>query len=217
MRAIGRPIILQSRAIEGWPEVEHFAPDTPRMMPFLFDRSAGAGVEPSGWPVPVSGRLVGYAGGLGPDNVSELCSWLAEVQGARWWLDMETRIREEFDNADTGPGDPPLVTFVSIEKCRGHVRVRTLVQEGGLMGFFVEMHDQEMQKLREQARIVEAQAKLADARADEQKAIRVRIEAETARAVVDAERAADLNIMVFRLVLVVVPATVVVLLSLGLR
>ena len=85
------------------------------------------------------------------------------------------------------------------------------------MGLFAEMHDQEMQKLREQARIAEAQAKLADARADEQKAIRARIEAETAWAVVDAERAADLNIMVFRLVLVVVPAMVAVVLSLGLR
>ena len=85
------------------------------------------------------------------------------------------------------------------------------------MGILAEMHDQEMQKLREQARIAEAQAKLADARADEQKAIRARIEAETARAVVDAERAADLNIMVFRLVLVVVPATVVAVLTLGLR
>ena len=88
---------------------------------------------------------------------------------------------------------------------------------GVLMGLFAEMHDQEMQKLREQARIAEAQAKLADARADEQKAIRARIEAETARAVVDAERAADLNFMVFRLVLVVVPATVVAVLTLGLR
>ena len=88
---------------------------------------------------------------------------------------------------------------------------------GVLMGLFAEMHDQEMQKLREQARIAEAQAKLADARADEQKAIRARIEAETARANVDAERAADLNFMVFRLVLVVVPATVAVVLSLGLR
>lgn len=85
------------------------------------------------------------------------------------------------------------------------------------MGIFAEMHAQEMEKLHAQARIVEAQAKLADARADEQKAIRARIEAETARAVVDAERAADLNIMVFRLVLVVVPATVAVVLSLGLR
>ena len=85
------------------------------------------------------------------------------------------------------------------------------------MGILAEMHEQEMERMREQTRATEAQAQLAAARGDEQKAIRARIEAETARAVVDAERAADLNIMVFRLVLVVVPATVVAVLTLGLR
>ena len=85
------------------------------------------------------------------------------------------------------------------------------------MGILAEMHEQEMERMREQTRATEAQAKLAAARGDEQKAIRARIEAETARANVDAERAADLNFMVFRLVLVVVPATVAVVLSLGLR
>ena len=115
---LGRPVIVQSRSIGYWPDVEHFGPRASRMVPFLFDRSAGTGAEQSGWPTPVPGRLVGYAGGLGPDNVSELCSWLAETAGARWWLDMETRIREEFDNADTGSGEPPPATFVSIDKCR---------------------------------------------------------------------------------------------------
>jgi hypothetical protein len=78
------------------------------------------------------------------------------------------------------------------------------------MGILAEMHEQEMERMREQTRATEAQAKLAAARADEQKAIRARIEAETARANVDAGRVADLNFMVFRLVLVVVPAVVAV-------
>ena len=78
------------------------------------------------------------------------------------------------------------------------------------MGILAEMHEQEMERMREQTRATEAQARLASARADEQKAIRARIEAETARANVDAGRAADLNFMVFRLVLVVVPAVVAV-------
>ena len=78
------------------------------------------------------------------------------------------------------------------------------------MGILAEMHEQEMERMREQARATEAQARLASARADEQKAIRARIEAETARANVDAERAADINFMVYRLVLVVVPAVVAV-------
>ena len=59
------------------------------------------------------------------------------------------------------------------------------------MGILAEMHEQEMERMREQARATEAQARLASARADEQKAIRARIEAETARANVDAGRAAD--------------------------
>ena len=78
------------------------------------------------------------------------------------------------------------------------------------MGILAEMHEQEMERMREQTRATEAQARLAAARSDEQKAIRARIEAETARANVDAGRAADLNFMVFRLVLVVVPAVVAV-------
>ena len=83
------------------------------------------------------------------------------------------------------------------------------------MGILAEMHEQEMERMREQTRATEAQARLAAARADEQKAIRARIEAETARANVDAERAADLNIMVFRLALLIVPAVVVAVLTLA--
>ena len=83
------------------------------------------------------------------------------------------------------------------------------------MGILAEMHEQEMERMREQTRATEAQARLAAARSDEQKAIRARIEAETARANVDAERAADLNIMVFRLALLIVPAVVVAVLTLA--
>lgn len=119
-KAIGRPVIIQSRDTSDWPDVEHFWPGASRMVPFLFDRSAGAGADlmMSDWPMPIPGRLVGYAGGLGPDSAPTLCRRLAETVGARWWIDMETRIREEFDNADTGPGEPQSATFVSIEKCR---------------------------------------------------------------------------------------------------
>lgn len=117
-RTLGRPVIIQSREVHGWPDVEHFYRGASRMVPFLFDRSAGTGERSLAWPTPIPGRLVGYAGGIGPDNASELCSWLAETAGARWWLDMGTRIRDEFDNADTGPGESPPATFVSIDKCR---------------------------------------------------------------------------------------------------
>jgi len=116
--ALQRPVIIQSRDISGWPDAEHFGPGASRMVPFLFDRSAGTGERSLVWPAPVPGRIVGYAGGIGPDNASELCSWLAETAGARWWLDMETRIRQPFDNAERRPDEPPTPTYVSVSKCR---------------------------------------------------------------------------------------------------
>jgi hypothetical protein len=116
-RALGRPVILQIRDLERWPEVEHFWPGASRMVPFLFDRSAGAGVEMLGYPNPPLGRLVGYAGGIGPDNASELVGKLNEHPGARVWIDMESRIRERFSMAKPRIDEPPPATYVSITKC----------------------------------------------------------------------------------------------------
>lgn len=66
----------------------------------LFDRSGGAGVVPKEWPKPV-GALVGYAGGLGPDNVvaeferiQKTCGYSPDL---RIWIDMETRVRTADD------------------------------------------------------------------------------------------------------------------------
>lgn len=118
-----RPVIVQTRDVWRWPDVshlEHPVRGAARMVPFLFDRSAGTGERSLAWPAPVSGRLVGYAGGIGPDNAAELCSWLAETAGARWWLDMESRIREPFPVQQSLRlnHDPPAPTFLSITKCR---------------------------------------------------------------------------------------------------
>jgi hypothetical protein len=108
-QALGRPVILQSRDVAGWPDVEHFGPGVSRMVPFLFDRSAGTGVEMTGWPDPPPGRLVGYAGGIGPDNAAELLSRLYEHPGARVWIDMESRIRERDSSVEA--------SRVSVVKC----------------------------------------------------------------------------------------------------
>ncbi|MDQ5979298.1 MAG: hypothetical protein QG602_2272 [Verrucomicrobiota bacterium] len=59
----------------------------------LFDPSGGRGVEPFSWPrTPVGARL-GFAGGIGPDNVVDV---LREV-GPRvpYWIDMETKVRTD--------------------------------------------------------------------------------------------------------------------------
>jgi hypothetical protein len=45
----------------------------------LFDESGGLGISPTAWPYPLQGKLCGYAGGLGPDN---LATELPRIQSA---------------------------------------------------------------------------------------------------------------------------------------
>jgi len=62
----------------------------------LFDSSLGKGLSPAKWPTPVPGRLCGYAGGLGPDNLAEALPKIAEAAGARnFWIDMESGVRTD--------------------------------------------------------------------------------------------------------------------------
>jgi hypothetical protein len=66
---------------------------------WLFDRSGGKGLAPASWPPHPGGRLVGYAGGIGPDNVAEIIEQIG-AEG-RYWLDMESGVRtdDRFDLA----------------------------------------------------------------------------------------------------------------------
>ena len=65
---------------------------------FLFDVSGGRGVEPSSWQIP-GGRVrdVGFAGGIGPENVTSV---LARIQDSNptltsTWIDMESKVRTD--------------------------------------------------------------------------------------------------------------------------
>lgn len=82
----------------------------------LFDTSGGAGILPSKWPTPDLRLPCGYAGGLGPDNVSaqlraiaaicgppssvaSLCTRAGVFEGSKaFWIDMERRVRTEDDS-----------------------------------------------------------------------------------------------------------------------
>jgi hypothetical protein len=66
----------------------------------LFDNSGGAGILPGKWPEPyftqndIDYAYQGYAGGLGPDNLSEQLPLIDKAaKGARIWIDMETKVR----------------------------------------------------------------------------------------------------------------------------
>jgi hypothetical protein len=78
----GRRCIIQVRATS-------FPPYTGVDM--LFDRSGGRGQAPEAWP-PHPGHLVGYAGGLGANEV--LRNLLQQIpEGGVFWIDMENRVR----------------------------------------------------------------------------------------------------------------------------
>ena len=68
---------------------------------YLFDLSEGRGIESfSAWPAPPkNGMRVGYAGGLGPDNIRQAIEFANQWPESRIWLDMEGRIRSngQFD------------------------------------------------------------------------------------------------------------------------
>lgn len=71
---------------------------------WLFDASGGRGIEPAAWPQPssdwhASTTLKGYAGGLNPGNVVAHAKTIGE-HDFRYWLDMETGVRDENDRFD---------------------------------------------------------------------------------------------------------------------
>lgn len=61
----------------------------------LFDDSGGRGFVRTEYPEPiVPTKVFGYAGGLGPDNISEEMPKILEAaNGNIFWIDMETNIR----------------------------------------------------------------------------------------------------------------------------
>jgi hypothetical protein len=65
----------------------------------LFDPSGGRGIEAKAWPAPPDRCQLGYAGGIGPDNVEQVLHELLAVNRAPFWIDMESGVRtnDDFD------------------------------------------------------------------------------------------------------------------------
>jgi hypothetical protein len=62
----------------------------------LIDASGGEGITPSTWTRPKTTKDVGFAGGLGPTNLSrQLPNIAAEAAGKWFWVDMETSLRRD--------------------------------------------------------------------------------------------------------------------------
>jgi hypothetical protein len=89
--ALSIGVILQCRA--GFPNDGR--------VEWLFDKSGGRGVEQTIWPQPLPNRRCGFAGGLSANNVAEkIKGMVAGSSEARYWIDMESGVRDEHDRFD---------------------------------------------------------------------------------------------------------------------
>lgn len=91
----GLRAILQSGSSEGFPDSD--------TVDWLFDLSGGRGALQARWPTAPAGRaLVGYAGGLGLETTDAFAQ-IAHAAGAQpYWIDMESKIRNDMDEFDIG-------------------------------------------------------------------------------------------------------------------
>lgn len=64
---------------------------------WLHDASGGRGIRTTAWPEhPGDGRMVGYAGGISPDNVLDVLAEIAEIAAdGPYWIDMESGVRTD--------------------------------------------------------------------------------------------------------------------------
>ncbi len=68
----------------------------PRFASYLLDSSCGRGIDTPIKLITYPGVHIGYAGGIGPDNVAEKLRTLLEYPSdENFWIDMETRVRTE--------------------------------------------------------------------------------------------------------------------------
>ncbi len=63
----------------------------------LVDASGGRGLLPESWSRPVTRKPVGFAGGLGPENLREELPKIIAAATRGAWVDMEGKLRDEDD------------------------------------------------------------------------------------------------------------------------
>lgn len=59
----------------------------------LFDESGGRGIECASWEQNLKGKICGYAGGLGLDNIEVQLKNIKKIANDNFWIDMEGKIR----------------------------------------------------------------------------------------------------------------------------
>lgn len=107
------PAELVTRVKESpeWQFILQYTPEKQGLLPafkdvpnhaVLYDSSAGRGISPNSWDVPLDGHFCGYAGGMNPENVNKNLEMISRAAaGHVTWIDMETGVRtnDQFDLA----------------------------------------------------------------------------------------------------------------------
>jgi hypothetical protein len=91
IRMLQRPVITQHN--EWNRALAHMITDPNHQL--LVDSSLGRGMSPTSWPAPIALKSTGYAGGLGPRNLSGALDQIEVVTGNRShlsWVDLESSL-----------------------------------------------------------------------------------------------------------------------------
>ena len=79
----------------------------------LVDSSGGRGRSPETWNRPDTDKAVGFAGGLGPDNLAGELRRIKSIARAGWWADMEGKLRVD-DWFSVGRAEECAAVFASV-------------------------------------------------------------------------------------------------------
>lgn len=97
--SVSQIVIIQHNSANAslWAELR----DKVTNLAFLFDSSGGRGRSPKdGWPDMLPRTVCGFSGGLGPDNIAAELETIAGIAGgAKFWLDMESKLRSPGDDS----------------------------------------------------------------------------------------------------------------------
>lgn len=94
-----------------------FQGERPKFMSYLLDASGGAGIDTPIRIVTAKNTHIGYAGGIGPENVESKLRTLLEYDSKeKFWIDMETRVRTKDEWLDLDKVEQVLEICVAVMK-----------------------------------------------------------------------------------------------------
>jgi hypothetical protein len=99
----------------------------PKNVSMLLDESKGTGVLASSWPSPPEEYDIGYAGGIGPRNITKVLEDVLDAgNGREIWIDMESSLRSKKNGQDIFDMDKCYEVIEAICKAEIHSHPRFL-------------------------------------------------------------------------------------------